>query len=216
MDNGFDEAYRSFLEAYPGYSSTSRLDELRARDYERLDRLGHVYLDYTGGGLYSLSQVQAAPRTAAGQACFGNPHSDNPTSIGGHEPRRRGAGRGPAVLQRRPGDTASIFTPNASGALKLVGESYPFQPGGRFLLTYDNHNSVNGIREFARRHGAGVHYLPVLTPELRVDAEAVLEALCAKASRHAAPVRVSLRSRTSAACSTRSNGCRGLTTRAGT
>src|SRR6266508_4367082 len=38
----------------------------------------------------------------------------------------------------------AIFTPNATGALRLVGEAYPFQSGDRFLLTFDNHNSVNG------------------------------------------------------------------------
>ncbi len=49
-----------------------------------------------------------------------------------------------------------IFTTNASGALKLVGESYPFEAGDRYLLTFDNHNSVNGIREFACAAGAEV------------------------------------------------------------
>ena len=48
-----------------------------------------------------------------------------------------------------------MFTANATGALKQVGESYPFGAGGRFVLTVDNHNSVNGIREFAR--GARAH-----------------------------------------------------------
>jgi molybdenum cofactor sulfurtransferase len=52
--------------------------------------------------------------------------------------------------------TTSIFTPNASGALKLVGESYPFSPHGHYLLTFDNHNSVNGIREFAHARRAPV------------------------------------------------------------
>ena len=44
------------------------------------------------------------------------------------------------------------------GALKLVGESYPFESSGQYLLTFDNHNSVNGIREFARAKGAQVTY----------------------------------------------------------
>jgi selenocysteine lyase/cysteine desulfurase len=68
-----------------------------------------------------------------------------------------------------PDEYEVIFTPNASGALKLVGESYPFGPDGCYLLTYDNHNSVNGIREFARARGARVRYLPVHLPDLRVD-----------------------------------------------
>jgi molybdenum cofactor sulfurtransferase len=52
--------------------------------------------------------------------------------------------------------------------LRLVGESYPFGPDGRFLLTFDNHNSVNGIREFARAKGASVSYEALTSPELRV------------------------------------------------
>ncbi|MCX6543362.1 MAG: hypothetical protein NTV05_02990 [Acidobacteria bacterium] len=55
MDTAVDAAFRAFLRDYPGYSATSKLDTLRATDYERLDRLGHVCLDYTGGGLYSAS-----------------------------------------------------------------------------------------------------------------------------------------------------------------
>ena len=66
-------------------------------------------------------------------------------------------------------DYTAIFTLNATGALKHVGESYPFAPGGRLLLTVDNHNSVNGIREFAIARGASVSYAPLTTPELRID-----------------------------------------------
>ncbi len=72
-----------------------------------------------------------------------------------------------------PEEYEAIFTPNASGALKLVGEAYPFESGSQYLLTFDNHNSVNGIREFARSKGASFAYVPVVPPDLRVD-EAVL------------------------------------------
>ncbi|KAF9069723.1 PLP-dependent transferase [Rhodocollybia butyracea] len=53
-----------------------------------------------------------------------------------------------------------VFTPNASGALKLVGEAYQFSRGSSFVLCEDSHNSVNGIREFARRGEASVVYIP--------------------------------------------------------
>ena len=181
MNNELDAAYRAFLEAYPAYSSTSRLDELRARDYERLDRLGHVYLDYTGGGLYSLDQVRRHHELLR-DGVYGNPHSDNPTSLAASSLVDDARAAVMSFFNADPAEYGVIFTGNASGALKLVGESYPFQPGGRFLLTYDNHNSVNGIREFARRQEADVHYLPVLTPELRVDGRAVAKALQEKAS----------------------------------
>jgi Aminotransferase class-V len=65
----------------------------------------------------------------------------------------------------------AIFTPNATGALRLVGAAYPFRPGDRFLLTFDNHNSVNGIREFACARGAETTYVSSEPPELRVDDE---------------------------------------------
>ena len=54
----------------------------------------------------------------------------------------------------------------------LVGE-VPIPPGGAFALTVDNHNSVNGIREFARAKGASVTYVPMLRPELRIDEAAL-------------------------------------------
>jgi selenocysteine lyase/cysteine desulfurase len=44
-------------------------------------------------------------------------------------------------------------------------------------MTFDNHNSVNGIREFARRAGARRRYVPLVAPALRVDDSAVAEAL---------------------------------------
>ena len=172
MDTGFDAARRAFLQTFPAYATTARLDAVRATEYERLDRLGHVYLDYTGAGLYSASQVTRHEELLL-NSVLGNPHSNNPTSLDAS--RLLDATRA-AVLtyfHADPDEYGVIFTSNASGALKLVGESYPFESGGRYLLTYDNHNSVNGIREFARHHGASVTYLPVLAPHLRIADETV-------------------------------------------
>ena len=76
-----------------------------------------------------------------------------------------------------PEEFMVIFTPNSTGALKLVGESYPFKPGDNYLLTFDNHNSVNGIREFARSKGATVTYIPVVPPELRADTDELARGL---------------------------------------
>ena len=51
-------AEAAFQQAYPAYAATRQLDALRASQYSRLDRLGHVYLDYTGGGLYADCQLR--------------------------------------------------------------------------------------------------------------------------------------------------------------
>ena len=55
---GLTAAGADFLRRFPGYAGTAAIDELRARDYARLDALGQTYLDYTGGGLYAESQLR--------------------------------------------------------------------------------------------------------------------------------------------------------------
>lgn len=56
-------------------------------------------------------------------------------------------------------DYACIFTANATTALKIVGEGFPFSPDSRLVIPADCHNSVNGIRKFAEDCGATVDYL---------------------------------------------------------
>ena len=159
-----------FQQCYPTYAGTAVLDAMRARDYTRLDATGHIYLDYTGGGLYADSQL-ARHRDLLADAVFGNPHSQNVPS---QEATARVEATRAQILEffrAAPEEYEVIFTPNATGALRLVGESYPFGPGGRYLLTFDNHNSVNGIRQFARAKGASVTYVPLAPADLRVSEE---------------------------------------------
>jgi selenocysteine lyase/cysteine desulfurase len=150
------------------------LNALRAAEdgYGYLDEGGHVYLDHTGAGLPARAQVRAhAERIAAG--CFGNPHSVSPAAEASgaliDSARRR-------VLDHfgaDPAQYAVVFTANATGACRLVGEAYPFAPGGRLALTLDNHNSVNGLREYARGRGADTVYIPLEAPGLGIDATAM-------------------------------------------
>jgi molybdenum cofactor sulfurtransferase len=162
-------AEQAFRRAWPDYAGTHALDDLRNSDYARIDRAGHVYLDYTGGGLYAESQVRAHMDLLLSNV-FGNPHSTNPTSLAATRLIEHTRAAILSYFNASPDEYAVVFTQNASGALKLVGESYPFAPGGHYLLTFDNHNSVNGIREFARSRGARVTYAPVLPPDLCIDA----------------------------------------------
>lgn len=146
---------------------TITMQELRAQEFARLDENQHVYLDYTGGGLYGASQVQAHTELLTHQV-LGNPHSHNPSSLASTHNVEAARERTRQFFNAPADEYEVIFTLNASGALKLVGESYPFEEGSRYVLTADNHNSVNGIREFASAHGAEVMYLP-LNHELRVE-----------------------------------------------
>jgi molybdenum cofactor sulfurtransferase len=167
------EAEAAFTAAHPEYERTRAVDELRQRDFARLDSLGHVYLDYTGSGLYAESQVRRHSQLLLG-GVFGNPHSASPASSASTRIVERCRRRVLEFFGADEEEYALVFTANASHALKLVGESYPFAPGDQFLLTFDNHNSVNGIREFDRARGARTLYLPMVPPELQVD-EAVLD-----------------------------------------
>ncbi len=171
--DGREAAEAAFVAAHPAYRETAVLDTLRATEYGRLDAAGDVYLDYTGGSLYAASQL-AAHLGMLQDTVYGNPHSVNPTSSAATVLVERARA---AVLRWFGADEdeyACIFTPNATGALRLVGEAYPFGPRDRFLATFDNHNSVNGIREFARAKGAATAYVPLEAPDLRV-ADGLLE-----------------------------------------
>lgn len=145
---------------------TEIFHELRAREFSRLDAAGHVYLDYTGSGLYPESLVRAHAELLRASV-LGNPHSHSPSSSASTRRVDEARARVRDFFGADSAEYEVVFTLNASGALKLVGESYPFGPGSRFVLTADNHNSVNGIREFAKAKGASVVYVP-LGPDLRV------------------------------------------------
>ncbi len=171
-----EAARAAFQQAYPTFETTRILDDLRARDYARLDEQDQVYLDYTGGGLYADSQIREHMALLQG-GVFGNPHSYTPTSLAMTHLVERARAYVFEFFKASPDDYVVIFTPNASGALKLVGESYPFAPGGYYMLTFDNHNSVNGIREFAQARGASITYVPLVTPDLRIDRELLADYL---------------------------------------
>src|SRR6202790_5224776 len=163
-----EEARADFVARFPDYKKTALLDDLRATEYRRLDERAQIYLDYTGGSLYAESQLQRHYELLR-SGVLGNPHSASPASVAMTEHVERTRREILNFFNARAEDYILVFTQNASAALKLVGESFSFAPGSRCPLTFDNHNSVNGIREFARAKGATISYAPLGMPELRVD-----------------------------------------------
>lgn len=164
-----------------GAVDPDRFARLRAEEYAYLDERGQVYLDYTGAGLPARSQL-AAHHARIARACFGNPHSDNPTSSAATTLVERTRERILEHFGADPAEYAAVFTPNTTGACRLVGEAFPFRRGSRFVLTLDNHNSVNGIREFARARRARVVYVHFDTTDLRVSDSTLDAALDGKSS----------------------------------
>jgi selenocysteine lyase/cysteine desulfurase len=140
--------------------------ELRQTEFGRLDRDHHAYLDYTGAALYAERQL-AEHHAMLCDSVLGNPHSESTSSRASTAIIERARRDVLAFLDADPDEYAVIFTANASAAIKLVGESYPFGPDGTCILAADNHNSINGLREYARRSGARVRYVG-LNAELRL------------------------------------------------
>jgi selenocysteine lyase/cysteine desulfurase len=158
----------------------ARFESLRRTEYDYLDAAGHVYLDYTGSGLASRSQLKAH-HDRLSDGLFGNPHSENPPSVASTRLIDQTRQAVLAHLHADPDEYTVIFTPNATGACRLVGEAYPFAPGTALVLTTDNHNSVNGLRELARNRKARTYYVPMSSPELRTGDAALSETLASVA-----------------------------------
>lgn len=153
--------------------SVGSFEDLRRTEFTRLDARGEAYLDYTGSALYLESHLQWHLELLR-QQVVGNPHAESSASrlaCGWAEAARS------SILEFLDADAAdyeAVFTANATAAAKLVGESFPFRRRSRLVLSADNHNSVLGIRQFARAAGASVSYVP-LRDDLRLtDLRAVL------------------------------------------
>ena len=145
-------------------------NRLRKQEFVRLDKSGEVYLDYTAGNIYPQSLVERHYRFLQ-NAVYGNPHSNNAASqLSG---KKIGEARKRLLDFFNATDYHCIFTANASAALQIVGECYPFCSESFLLLTADNHNSVNGIREYCRGKGGNYCYSPINYGDLSVNEAAL-------------------------------------------
>lgn len=149
-------------------------ENLRKREFSRLEKDKHVYLDYTGGNLYPQSLIYQHFAYLK-ENVFGNPHSMNPTSR--MSTKYVESARKAVSKFFNADDYIVIFTANASEALHIVGENYPFEDDGFFMLSADNHNSVNGIREYCKNKGGRFLYSPLNYEDLSINEQFLDEAI---------------------------------------
>ena len=138
---------------------------LRRREFSRLDATRMAYLDHTGSALYPESLVRRDARRLVRQV-LGNPHSESAPSLASTEALEDARALTLRFFGADPTEYDLVFTANASGAVRILAEAFPFRAGSRLVLTADNHNSVNGLCVPAARRGAVVARVP-LDPELR-------------------------------------------------
>lgn len=140
---------------------------LRARELSRVDRARQTYLDWTGSALHPVSLVRRHARSLR-ETVLGNPHSDSVASRASTAVVAQARDAVLRFVDADPDEYDVCFTANATGALRLVAEAYPFGGDSQLVLAADNHNSVNGIRTYARAAGARVRVMP-LDSSLRLD-----------------------------------------------
>eukprot|EP00741_Cyanophora_paradoxa_P021282 tig00021348_g20542.t1 len=122
------------------YGYNGELELIRKNDFKRLADSNSVYLDHAGSALYPESELPAVMMDMQ-KHVFGNPHSQ---SSSGYCTEDRLQASRTSVLEffrTNPSIYSVIFTMGATGALKTVGEAFPWGPGGMFVYTMENHNS---------------------------------------------------------------------------
>eukprot|EP00727_Mastigamoeba_balamuthi_P007328 m51a1_g3215 putative molybdenum cofactor sulfurase (519) ;mRNA; r:38686-42660 len=138
------------------YGCAGAVERLRRTDFPHMG--DDVYLDYTGAGVYRHSQI-ARVMADLDTHLYGNAHS--PSSCSQMTENKLQKAR--EAVARWFGTTTDkyivVFTSGATAAIKLVGESFPFAAGPRssspsYVHLLQNHNSVLGIREYAKAAGA--------------------------------------------------------------
>lgn len=119
---------------------------------------GVVYADWTGAAIppnhLILDHSEFMVNTR-----LGNPHSHHTSSQRAMKLALEARAAVLKFLNADPEEYDVMFTSNASQAI-LVLQHYLWG-GGELLLTADNHNTMNGLREIARREGAEVRYSPL-------------------------------------------------------
>ncbi|KAI3458212.1 hypothetical protein Pfo_014875 [Paulownia fortunei] len=182
------ESFGQFMKAYPKYSDTAPVDQIRAREYCQLSLSNHVCLDYIGVGLFSQSQVESQYSSIIPIPSASPPPSQQPVfplfgitfkSVSLKSQLLHG-GEGSeleSAIKKRimdflnisQNDYCMVFTANRSAAFKLVAESYPFQSSRKLLTVYDHESeALDSMVNMSEKRGARVMAAEFKWPRLRI------------------------------------------------
>ncbi|KAJ3679297.1 hypothetical protein LUZ60_017308 [Juncus effusus] len=148
-----EEFLKQFGNCY-GYPNGPRsVDEIRSSEFKRLQ--GTVYLDHAGSTLYSEKQMEEITKDLTSNI-YGNPHSQNDSSMASSDIITTARHQVLRYFNASAKEYKCVFTSGTTGALKLVGEFFPWNKESIYAYSLENHNSVLGIREYALNKGASV------------------------------------------------------------
>lgn len=153
-------------------------DKFRQEQFPRLCD-GTVYADWTGAALPPRKLIESYCLNL-GEELLGNPHSAHSPSMRAMDLIDQARAAVLRFFNASPEHYDVIFTAGATSAILLL-QHFMFE-GGELLLLQDNHNSVNGLREIARRQGAIVRYSPIrpirgMSEDLSIDDQKLAQAL---------------------------------------
>uniref|UniRef100_A0A383VTC1 Aminotransferase class V domain-containing protein n=1 Tax=Tetradesmus obliquus TaxID=3088 RepID=A0A383VTC1_TETOB len=163
-----EEARAAFLQQHgAAYGYSGWLDaNYQAELGKRLE--GQHYLDWTGSGQYTTSQLRAIMAELEHSA-FGNPHSRNTSSLRATQEVAAARRQVLAHFNADPQQYHCIFTRGATESMKMVSEFFPWSPGkassssssssSQFIYTQANHKSVLGMGAYAKQAGAELRCL---------------------------------------------------------
>ncbi|CAG8564604.1 226_t:CDS:2, partial [Paraglomus occultum] len=153
-----DHEKQAFIDEYGDrYGYNGRIDQIREEEYPHLKN--GVYLDHAGTTTYSQSTLDNLKADLTANL-YGNPHSKSPSSM--LTTKKVEAVRNQILnyFDATPGDYQVVFTQNATAAIKLVGELFPWQSERSwFKYSRENHTSVIGLRKLAKKGGADISVL---------------------------------------------------------
>ncbi len=172
---------RAFAARFPHFDPAGTFSELRRSEYGRLDdersHLPRLHRRRAARGEPGRRPRRAAPHPSCSATRTRTTRRRWPSTELVERARRAVCeffnappGRVPVRLHRQR-------QRRAPAGRRVVPVRSPAAPS---RLTFDNHNSVNGIREFARRKGAAIAYVPVVAPELRLDRAAMYRTLAGR------------------------------------
>ncbi|KNC86408.1 hypothetical protein SARC_01458 [Sphaeroforma arctica JP610] len=135
------------------YGYKNAIYNIRTKDFKRMG--DQVYLDYTGSGQYRETQVGNCLLELQ-TTLFGNSHSHSPSSEATEHELNAARKHVLDHFNADEKEYSVVFTSGATGALKIVGECFPFTEKSTFAFLNVNHNSVVGIREYAHAKKATI------------------------------------------------------------